>query len=189
MYLEKENELKGGCNANAQRKHLHAAWEWGKRFINLPLDNPFQIIASFPEINQPRYVPPVEDFTRVLIQCNNEQDRNMLLFFYFTGARKNEVFRLRWIDVDFSKPSYTLWCRKNQVGQWKSTELIADSNIIEILRSQWKLTGTKEYVFMYETTDHVWIPFKSRQHWLPKMCQRAQVHKFDFHSIRHLFAT
>jgi integrase len=35
---------------------------------------------------------------------------------------------------------------------------------------------------------HVGKPFRSRQHWLGKLCKTAEVEPFGFHAIRHLSA-
>jgi len=51
-----------------------------------------------------------------------------------------------------------------------------------------------EYVFVcLESThfceDYYGKPFKVRQHFMKKLCEKAKVEKFGFHSIRHLVAT
>ncbi len=90
-----------GHAANKARKNLLAAWEWGKKYYGLPAVNPFREVEKFPADQQPRYVPPEEDFWKAYDSAA-PHDQTLLLFMLHTGARRTEVFRLRWDDVDFS---------------------------------------------------------------------------------------
>lgn len=75
---------------------------WGRRYLpNFPEQQcPFRIIDRFPEKHQPRYAPPEEDFWAVY-EAASGQDRVMLLLpRLFLAARRGEVFRLKWADID-----------------------------------------------------------------------------------------
>ena len=78
------------------------AWEWGRKFIDgFPgMANPFSCCDRFKEKREPRYVPPVEDFDNVLGIAEG-QDKVMLTAFINLAARRGEIFRLKWSDVDF----------------------------------------------------------------------------------------
>jgi integrase len=72
-------------------------------------------VDKFPEVRFPRYVPPQEHFEKVLAHAQG-QDRVMLMAILYLAARKNEIFRLQWKDVDFVNNRARLWTRKREGG-------------------------------------------------------------------------
>ncbi|MEK6196508.1 MAG: hypothetical protein N2F24_20030, partial [Deltaproteobacteria bacterium] len=99
-YLLKQKEQRSGYAANKDRKNLIAAWNWGLMYMTplLPSPNPCAV-KKMPEIRQPRYVPPAEDFWKVYDMAEG-QDRVLLLTFLHTAARRGEIFRLTVSDLD-----------------------------------------------------------------------------------------
>ncbi len=103
-----------GYAANKDRKNLVAAWNWGIKYIGLPQPNPCQI-DRFPEVRSERYVPPEEDFWKVYDLVSG-QDKVMLSAFLYLGARRGEIFRLLWSDVDLVNNKLRLGTRKRRDG-------------------------------------------------------------------------
>ena len=109
-----------------------------------------------------------------------------------TGARREELFRLTWGDVDLKEKQIRLWWRKNKLGEWKSEWLPISDELSGLCRAQKRKTGFLKFVFlnMQGSSDpKYWIPFQYRQHFLKNLCEKAGVEKFGFHGIRHLFAS
>jgi integrase len=57
----------------------------------------------------------MEDVQAVL-DIMPKEDRIMLLCYLHTGARRDEIFRLQWEDIDFANSKITLWTRKRKYG-------------------------------------------------------------------------
>jgi integrase len=106
-HFNKEAKERSGNAANRDRKNLIAAWNWVRKYLvgrqkeNLFVDTERQHTEQFP-----RYVPPAEDFWKVFDQAKEGQGKIMLLGYLHTAARRNELFKLRWSDVDFQKSGF-----------------------------------------------------------------------------------
>ena len=104
--------------ANKDRKNLSVAWDWGKKFMpHFPKDNlnPFRVVYKFSEKREPRYIPPEDDFWKVMGVVQG-QDKIMLRAFLHLAARKSELFNLLWEDVSFSSEQIRLWTSKRKNG-------------------------------------------------------------------------
>lgn len=196
-FLHAQVDERSGHVANRDRKNLAAAWDWGGKFVEgFPAAaNPFRAVDKFPENASPRYVPKEEDFWEVL-ELAQGQDRVMLLAYFYTAARKDELFRLTWPDVDFVNKRLRLYTKKTRGSHWRADWLPILPELLPAL-SWWKDARP------YKAAEHVFTclddtpsknhvpggPFKSRQHFMPRMCARAKVKAFGLHAIRHLRAT
>ena len=188
-HLQEQEETRSGHAANKDRKNLAAAWTWGVQFMNMPDTNPILRVPRFSEDRDERRVPTLDEFWRVYQAATTEQDKHMLFTYLQTGARRDELFRLKWKDVDFAKKQIRLYTRKNKKGEWKSSWLPVKDDLIAVLKRQRASTGLLGYVFMWKNEDGDWLPYLYRQHWMNRLCQKAGVEKFGFHGIRHLFAS
>lgn len=191
-HLQNQAKERSGNGANKDRKNLRAAWQWGRVYLGLPKDNPFDSVQRFAESRNERAVPTMEDFWKVFDVAPNDQDQLMLLALLHTGARRDELFRLRWEDVDFIGKRIRLHTRKNEIGEWKAAWLPMSCDLQEKLKEHQKITGMLSFVFLnrHESDDpQQWVPYLYRQHWLKKLCAKAGVKQFGFHGVRHLFAS
>ena len=173
-----------GNAANKDRKNLAAAWEWGRKYYDLPAANPFKAVDKFPADQTPRYVPPESDFWKVY-DIANDTDKVFLLFLLHTGARRTEAFRLQWDDVDFQRQQVRLGTRKTSHGGMEYAWLPMTSELsaaLETIRGMRK-SGT---VFVSQRTGE---EYTARQHMMPRLCDEAGVKPFGLHAIRHLSAT
>jgi integrase len=195
-YLSDQYKKRSGYAANKERKVLVTAWNFGKKYMAGFPDGPcpFQQVDRFPEQRQPRYVPPEEDFWAVESVAEG-QDRVMLLTLLFLAARKGEVFRLRWTDVDFAAGTVTLWTRKRAGGDFEPDVVPMVQRLKKVLLAWWEQRPIKaEHVFVNldETPfckQYLGQPFTSRQHLMERLCKKAGVRHFGFHAIRHLTAS
>lgn len=170
--------------ANFVQQNVSVAWAWGKKYYGLPTLNPFSEVEKFPNDKHPRYVPPEEDFWKVY-DVASTLNKTMLLLMLHTGARKSEVFRLQWEDVDLNGRKIRFGTRKTgHMGMeysWVPMTVELRDALIEH-----KLKSTSSFVFLDHATGK---PFMRRWQTMPNLCKKAGVKPFGFHAIRHLSAT
>ncbi|MCE5333458.1 MAG: site-specific integrase [Desulfobacteraceae bacterium] len=197
-YLQKQFDTRSGYAANKDRKNLATAWEWGRKYIDGFPDhqNPFRAVERFPEKRQPRYVPPEADFWRVY-ELTTGQDRVMLTaFLHLGGPRRGEIFSLKWFDVDFSRAQVRLTTKKTRNGSERINWIPMSRTLKRALLSWWEERPFKQSEYVFTMLDNGVVnsghnpgdPFKVRQHFLRRLCERAGVNRFQFHAIRHLSA-
>jgi integrase len=196
-FLQQQLDMRSGYSANKARKNLSTAWDWGKSFIEgFPeIVNPFRAVRRFPEERSPRYIPPESDFWSVM-QVAAGQDKVMLTAFLHLAARRGEIFKLKWFDLDFIGGQARLMTKKTRDGSIRVDWIPMTDELKEILLS-WKEDRPhkkSEYVFTVlddSPSPHFKAgdPYKFRQHVMKRLCKRAGVKHFGFHAIRHLSAS
>ena len=197
-FLSEQAKTRSGYASNKDRKNLVAAWTWGTKYLDGFPDtrNPFQVVEKFPEVKRPRYIPPEEDLWKVMDVIDDVQDRTMLLTYIYTAARRSEVFKLMWSDIDFGQGTIRLWTKKRQGGHQEANILPMSSELQEAL-SYWRdHRPIKDHTHVFLCLDKYSLhgdyygqPFKERRHFMNTLCKKAKVKPFGFHAIRHLTAS
>lgn len=194
-FLTEQFDKRSGVCANRDRKNLVAAWNWGMKYLGLPGPNPASIVDKFPEERKPRYVPPEEDFWKVY-DIAEDQDKVMLAVVLYTAARRGEVYRLGWEDVDFQKNRIRLSTKKRQNSSLEFDWLPMASELRRLLRDWWERRTFKDspWVFVNENemaahSIRLGQPFTTRRTFMPNLCKKAGIKPFGFHAIRHLTAS
>jgi integrase len=195
-YVMVQKESRSGYAANKDRKNLVAGWNWGMKYMDPPLPGPNPcLVERMPEVRQPRYVPPEEDFWKVY-ESTEGQDKVMLLAFLHLAARRGEIFRMTWEDVDFGNSRIRLWTRKRQGGTYEYDWLPMTQELRKSLLWWWEHRPIKDqpHVFLcldknHFAKDFFGQPFKYRLHFMRTSCEKVNVMPFGFHAIRHLTAS
>ena len=108
-----------------------------------------------------------------------------MLAYLHTAARRSEIFNLKWEDVDFKSGRIRLFTRKRSTGREGDWIPLTDQ-LSQALHEQRLETSWCEYVFINPKTNK---PYAYANDMVRKMCVRAGVEPFSFHSIRHLSAS
>jgi integrase len=172
----------GGNGANRDRKNFSAAWEWGKKHLGLPRENPFREVDKFAETRHPRYVPPEVDFWRAIECAHRPEHRDFVLLMLYTAARRGELLRLVWQDVDIEGRRLRLHTRKRAGGTLEADWLPLAAPAVDVLQGL-----PRASMFVFPNADGG--QYATRQHLLKGMCRRGGVRPFGFHAVRHLSAS
>lgn len=186
-HFQAQAKARSGNASNKDRKNLAAAWSWGVKFMGLPVENPFLRVPRQSEERFPRRVPTLAEFWRVYDVASPGQDRRMLLVYLYTGARRSELFRLRWDDVDFEQGRIRLFTMKTKDGSFRADWVSLTEEALQALREQRAdCCCAASLVFCDLVTGGA---FHARIQWLRRLCVRAGVERFGHHGIRHLCAS
>ncbi|MCK5679311.1 integrase, partial [bacterium] len=170
-HLTKQATKRSGYAANKDRKNLMVAWKWGVKYQELPPINPCQV-ERFPEERSPRHVPSESDYWKVYEQAWTEQDATMLFAYLHLAARKSELFRLSWDDVDFEDEKVRLYTKKTKDGSLEESWLPMSDDLKDSLATHRNKEVDEKWVF---TDPESGYPYTQRRHWLKNLCKRAQV--------------
>jgi integrase len=180
--LSQLKDNKRARTLNELRKILRAVFNFGKK-NELITHNPADKLPVFPEDSAPRYIPSPANFRKVL-QVASPEEKVHLFFLKNTMCRIGASLRVGWCDVNFAERWVTLRTRKTRGGGEKSWRVPINT---ELLRALKQLKKHSQSDFLFAT-----IQGKTRQQYpryLKKLCKRAKVKPFTFHSIRHYSAT
>jgi len=188
-YLLKQAKKRGNNSANKDRKNLLAMWNWGQKILDLPT-NPVTKTFKLPHDRKPQYTPSENDVL-CLLAAANRKERAFLDCYLCTGARRSEILRLKWEDVNFEKREIRLWTRKTKDGSMEGEWLPMTDKLHESLWWCWQTRQFKEspFVWVNEEGPHAGEPFTTRHRFMKGLCKRARIHPFGFHALRRYVAS
>ena len=177
--------------ANVHRKNLSAFWNWLRKYHGIKY-NPVSLVDKFPYDTPLQYTPPEADVLKVLTAAQG-QDQIFIETYIQTGARKSEVFRLMWTDINFEKKQIRLGTRKTRDKSMSYTWLHLNDHLAGRLLWLFKNRKYKESQFVF-VNDHpsshkCGHPFQSRDKFMKRICMRANVKPFGFHALRRFSAS
>ena len=167
---------------NRYKAAISVVLSYACKALDLPI-NPVRKIPSLPENNERiRFLSEAER-TRLFSSCRASQwDKLYLLVLLAitTGARKGELTKLRWIDIDFDRRTAYVATTKN--GQPKVLPL-TDSVIKEL-----QLFDTKDSSLIFASKIKEEVAYCFTKPW-KKALEDAEIEDFRFHDLRHSCAS
>jgi len=167
---------------NRYKAAISVVFTYACREYDLP-ENPVSQIPSLPENNERiRFLSEAER-TRLFSSCRTSQwDKLYLLVLLAitTGARKGELTKLRWNDIDFDRRTAYVATTKN--GQPKVLPL-TDSVIKEL-----QLFDTKDNSLIFASKVKEEVAYCFTKPW-KKALEDAEIKDFRFHDLRHSCAS
>lgn len=191
-YLNRRARQQSNNASNKDRKHLHAVFSWSHKFLNLTF-NPVAHIDPLPHTRKTSYTPCRADVLKVMAAAT-PQERVLLNCYLQTGARRSEIFRLRWSDLDFQRKTITLTTHKTRDGSPRRDILPLSDELYSSLLwwRDWegRMFKSKPHVFIcYHPGPWYGMPFLVRRKFMRDLCERAGVRVFGFHALRRHVAS
>jgi integrase len=195
-YLLGRAERVSNNSFNVYRKEGRRLFAWGVKQGLLPRDflNPFEEVEKKRHEKNRRGPPPIEHVVKVYMVATPDQ-KDLLLAYLITGARKSEILKWKWLDVDFEKRIYALHTRKSVRGEIKTTHHEMPMLLYELLKRRFKKRHPiLPYVFWHKYWDRKkngWREdrYQNLNKFTKRLCERANVPAFNLHQLRHLATT
>lgn len=153
------------------KRMFNIARQW-----DLVADNPVTRLRMLPERNRRLRYLTADECGR-LVAAAAPHLRPFLIVALNTGARRGELFGLRWRDVDLDARVMSFVDTKNG----KRRDIRINETVCEVLR---KLPRRGEFVFTATGTK-----LTSIVHAFKTACKRAGIVDFRIHDLRHTFAS
>lgn len=144
-----------------------------------------------------------QEFQTFLKYVDNELDKKMYNFLYYTGLRLGEMIALNWNDIDFSRKTVSInktFTNKLVDKEWdiispktsnSIREIDLDDDLIDILKahkqSEEKIYGFNNNFFVFGNIIHI-SPTTFTKH-LKKYIEKSGVKKITPHGFRHSHAS
>ncbi len=160
------------------------SWCIKKRLTPKGWENPSKGIESKPENNEVVRFLSNKERTDLLEACRGSKWAKMYLLVLIaltTGARRGELLRLTWGDIDFDQQIASVNQTKN--GDKKVLPLIP--NVIDEL-NKFKINNPNELIFASKRRPD--SPFNYVENWREAL-NTANIKKFRFHDLRHSCAS
>ena len=168
---------------NKERTEIMRLFNWGNRRSLVPL-NPVFLVDKL-SVEQPKKViPTTQEMSKILLAAG--KDRPLLLVLYHTMARIDEVLRLKWEDINWERHEVRLWTRKRRGGNWQYDWLPMNAELEKVLRDMWQKRRQDEWIFWNSRTGG---RYTDRFDLMRRICQRAGVRRYTYHTIRHFVAS
>jgi integrase len=190
-YLTGQKQTRSASAANVDRKNMLAMWAYAKNYFNIE-ECPATRIPRFPHDRKPQYTPVRADVLKLKAVCKPDE-WTMLLTYLHTGARKSELFKLTWEDIDFPNEKIRLWTRKTRDQSLKARWLDMTTELKTALEWWRKACPVKDTPYVFVVTDkkspHYGNPFTMRRCFLSGLCKRAGIREMGFHALRRHVAS
>jgi integrase len=189
-YLDDQASARSNNASNKDLRNLSAMFTYLRDILGPDLD-PLKKIKKRPHSRSVQYVPPIEDVKKVFAVAT-PAERVFLDCYIQTGARRSAVFRWTWNDdINFQRKKVRLGSRKTKDGSMKYQWVDMSSALYQSLKWLWENRKFPEspFVFVNDNPCGYGQPFKTRQRFLARLCDRAGVKEFGYHSLRRFVAS
>lgn len=181
---------------NVYKKHGAALFNFAFKQQLLPPGslNVFEAVDRKPHVRKKRVPAPVDDVLEVLSVATEDQ-KNLLMVYLLTGARKSEILDMVWDDIDFENRTFLLHTKKSGTGLVKTTKHEMSDHLYDLFQTLLQKRHPKlQNVFWHRyyskiAGKDVDEKYTSINKMTRRLCKKAGVEHFTLHQLRHLAAT
>jgi integrase len=168
---------------NKERTEIMCLFRWAHRRL-LISTNPVLLVDKVSWSSPKKVIPTPEEMARILLAAG--KDRPFILVLFHTLGRIDEVLRLKWDDINWERREFRLWTRKRRGGNWQYDWLPMNEDLEKIFRDLYRKRTQDEWVFLSPRTG---TRYMDRFDLMRRICQRAKVPRYTYHTIRHFVAS
>ena len=151
-------------------------------------------IEFLPVDKRRAYVPDAETVNKLIFQARSDKwlrrrfpdTADYIETLQDTLGRMSEVNRLEWKDVDLDQKLLVLYTRKIDGGLTPRDVPMTERLYHILLRRYAERDDAKPWVFWNPRTGK---PYQDRKKFMRRLCEKAGVKYFRFHSLRHSSAS
>ena len=162
-------------------KMFSLAMEWDWR-----TDNPCQGVQKFHEEKRERWLKTDElrRLTDALDRSTNQRAADAVRLLLLTGARKGEVLKAEWSQIDFERG---VWTKPSAHTKQKRTEHVPlSAAALALLHDMRERDLAGRHLF---PGDRPGEPLKDLKRFWPQICREAKLENVRIHDLRHTFAS
>lgn len=184
-FMRNVYESKGAKCANRYLRELSTIFNYGILQDVIAL-NPCRGIEKYSEEDAERYVPSKEEVYKILMAAE-PWEKELLNVIIGTGARIGEVLNLKWSEVNIERGVVSLYTRKRKNGNREARTVTMGAMLKSVMETKWRNRDeSKEYVFINPNSGNKYYKeVHVIKHFMKRLCERAGVNHFGFHSLRH----
>jgi integrase len=148
-------------------------------------NNPARGIRRYPEESRQRYLSPDELglLAKVLSEHRDQRSANAVRLLILTGARKTEVLRASWQQIDLERGTWTKPAHFTK--QNREHRLPLSAAALKLLQEM-KENASSDFLFPGETPDQ---PMGDLKKFWRNVCRAADLAGVRLHDLRHSHAS
>ena len=144
-------------------------------------ENPAKRVKQFEELNREMYITKQETkkLMKAVTESKNPHLKYIIPFLILTGARRSEVLRAKWRDIDYERNIWTIPITKNK----RIRKIPMSESLLELIKS---IPATSEFLFPapikaghYTDINRPWHHARAK----------AGLNTLRLHDLRHSFAS
>lgn len=177
-YIQHRLETVKPSSVNVEIRHLKTAFNQAVNWKAIKA-NPMKDVKQLKikESDIPKFFTE-EEISKLFSVITDEQFKNLIRFYLYTGCRRSEVLNITWDDVDFKNKKILI--RVTKSGKYRKIPI--NSQLMQILKS---MNQDTEKLFHYQCPDSVNRRFK-------RYLNKAEIKNWkelSIHNLRHTFAS